>query len=533
VKVYDYIVVGSGFGGSVSAMRLSEKGYSVLVIEEGKWYRDEDYPKTNNNLFRYFWFPNIFCRGYQRINFFRHLAALGACGVGGGSINYANTLLKPQKEFFNSTDFPKGTDWQAELRRFYETGSYMLGKTVNPEMTAIDEVLKNCAHQIGRGDTFYPVDVGVFFGEPEVTVPDPYFGGEGPERTGCNMCAGCMTGCRIGAKNMLLKNYLFFAMKYGAEIVPERKAVDIVRKDDYYEVITKRSTSILFKRKKTYAAKNIVLSAGVIGTLKLLFNLKYKSRLQISDRLGTSVRSNSESLIGVRKKGKDVNFAEGIAITSGLYIDKSTHIEGVRYEKGSNGMSIISTLLTDKKKGVWRPLTMLKNIARHPFRMLRMLNPVGWAREVIILLVMQTVDNKIRLIGRKKIFGGVRLKSGLEPGYDRTPVYIPRANDFAKRLAENIGGTPMSCLDEVFFDTPLTAHILGGCSMGKSADDGVVDSEQRLFGHDDFYIADASVIPANPGVNPALTIIAMTERAMDKIPPNNRNKIERMGIEKR
>ncbi len=517
-------MIGSGFGGSVSAMRLAEKGYSVLVLEEGKWFNDEDFKKTNNNLFKFFWFPKIFFRGFQRINFFKYVAILSAAGVGGGSINYANTLLTPKDECFKSGDFPKGLDWKKELRDYYELGSRMLGKVENPLRTAMDDAMKEAAGKMGVGDSSYPVDIGVFLGEPDVTVPDPYFGGRGPERTGCNECAGCMIGCRNGGKNVLLKNYLYFAQEFGAEIKAESKVVDIIREDESYRVKTAKSTSVIPRRNKEYRAKNIVLAAGVLGSLKLLFKLKRKNRLNISDKLGYSVRSNSESLIGVRKFGRKVNLSEGVAITTGIHLNDTTHVECVRYPKGANAMSIISTLLTDKRKGIYRPLLMAWNIIKHPVRMLRMLNPVGWAKQSIILLVMQTEDNRIRMVGKKKLSGETRLKTRLEDGAEKVPVYIPEANEFARKLGKTVDGVPLSCVYEVFFDTPLTAHILGGAIISNSSDEGVIDKNHRLYGYDDFYICDASTIPANLGVNPALTILAMSERAMNKIPPKDKER---------
>lgn len=530
MKTYDYIVIGSGFGGSVSAMRLAEKGYDVLVLEEGKWRDDKDFPKTNNNPFRFFWFPKIFCRGYQRIDFFRHLAVLGGCGVGGGSIIYANSLLTPEDKVFKSDGFPNGVDWNKELKPFYKTAAGMLGKTENTVRTGMDDLLKKAAEQRGRGETFHYVDIGVFFGEPEVTVPDPYFGGKGPERTGCNQCAGCMIGCRIGAKNSLAKNYLYFAQKFGAEIAPQMRVEDIIRKGDEWQVVARKSTSPISLKTHRFKAKNIIVAAGVIGTLKLMFNLKRKGRLDVSERLGCSVRSNSESLLGARKPGRGVNLAEGVAITSAVYIDDSTHIQVVRYPKGSNAMSLISTFLTDKKKGIYRPLSMFANTLLHPVKTFKVLNPVGWAKQTVILLVMQTEDNRIRLIGKKRLLGGMKLKSRLEEGKKKVPVYIPQANEFAKEMAEKMDGIPLSCVYEVFFDTPLTAHILGGCVLGSKTEDGVIDSEHKLFGYDNFYIIDASAIPANLGVNPALTISAMAERAIDKIGFKNGKKIERIGF---
>jgi cholesterol oxidase len=278
-----------------------------------------------------------------------------------------------------------------------------------------------------------------------------------------------------------------------------------------------------------YKAKNIIISAGVVGTLKLLFNLKAKNRVKVSDQLGWSVRSNSESLIGARKPGRDVNLAEGVAITSGIYLDDKTHIEVVRYPKGSNAMSLISTFLTDRKKGVYRPLLWLGNVLRHPVKAFRILKPAGWARQTVILLVMQTEDNRIKLIGKRKLFGGIKLKSMLEDRKKKVPVYIPQANEFAKEIAGKMDGIPLSCIYEVFFDTPLTAHILGGCVIGSDPAKGVIDKEQKLFGYDNFYIVDASAVPANLGVNPVLTIVALAERAMNNIPFKNGGKKERIG----
>ena len=516
---YDYIIIGSGFGGSVSAMRLSEKGYKVLVLEEGNWWEDDDFPKTNNNPFRFFWFPKLFCRGIQRIDFFRHAAVLGGSGVGGGSLIYANTLLKPPKVFYQSTDFPSEVDWEQELDSHFETAAAMLGQVTNETHTGMDEMILETAKAFGVGNTFYREKVGVFFGEPDETVPDPYFSGKGPDRTGCTLCGGCMTGCKVGAKNVLLKNYLYFAMKNGAEIRARQKVVDIIpEKDGGYTVIARHPGAFALRRTR-YHARGIVVAAGVLGTLRLLSNLKEKDRIPLSSCLGDSVRTNSESLLGVRCFGKDVNLAEGVAITSGIYLDPETHVEPVRYPAGSNIMGLITTLLTNKKTGKNRLLLLLKNILRHPLLAMKGLWPWNWAKQSIILLVMQSRDNRIRLKPRRKWFGGVKLKSSLEPGMERVPVYIPKANEYAKKMAELFNGVAMSNIYEVLFDTPLTAHILGGCPIGTSPDDGVVDTGQRLFGVENFYVVDGSVIPANLGVNPSLTITAMSERAMALVPP--------------
>ncbi len=517
-EYYDYIVIGSGFGGSVSAMRLSEKGYRVLVLEEGNWWTENDFPKTNNNPFRFFWFPKLFCRGIQRIDFFRHTAVLAGAGVGGGSLVYANTLLKPPDVFFQSPEFPAEIDWKNELAPYYETAARMLGRATNEVHTIMDEMVLRTARAFGVADTFYREEVGVFFGEADKTVPDPYFNGKGPDRTGCTLCGGCMTGCKVGAKNVLLKNYLYFAMENGAKIRANRKVIDIIPEANGSYTVIARHPGIPGLRRYRYNTKGIVLSAGVLGTLRLLSALKLKGRFPISERLGDSVRTNSESLLGVRCFGKDINLSEGVAITSGIYLDPETHVEPVRYPAGSNIMGLITTLLTDKKPGENRLIQLLKNILRHPILAIRSLWPGKWAKQSVILLVMQSKDNRIRLKARKRRFGGIQLKSSLEPGVERVPVYIPIANQYAKKMAELYQGVPLSNIYEVLFDTPLTAHILGGCPIGTSPDTGVVDPEHRLFGTDNFMVVDGSVIPANLGVNPSLTITAMSERAMGFIP---------------
>ncbi len=520
--VYDFVVIGSGFGGSVSALRLTEKGYSVLVLEEGKMYDDTDFPKTNNNPFTFFWKPELFCFGYQRVHFFKHVSILGGTGVGGGSLVYANTLLIPKKNFFQSPDIPQHIDWERELMPFYRVASKMLGRVKNPVKTNADNLLFKTAKKFGVENTFYNVDVGVYFGEKDKTIKDPYFNGEGPDRTGCNLCGGCMIGCKKNAKNMLTKNYLYIAVKKGAKVISKRKVVDIKKHGDYFEIITKIST-LPTEVNEVFRARKLVISAGVIGTLELMYKLKFNERLNISDMLGEKVRTNSESLVGVRVPKKEGEISEGVAITSGVYINPNTHIEVVRYSKGANGMSFMTTLLIDKKGDKSRVGEFFKEVIKHPIRSLKVLNPIGFARQGLILLVMQDVENKIRFKARETIRGKVKLYTDIYPDSPPAPVYIPEANEFAKKMAELTGGIALSNIYEVFFDSPLTAHILGGCPIGESEKDGVIDVNHKLFGEENVYICDGSVIPANLGVNPSLTITAMAERAMSKIPPKKQN----------
>ena len=442
--------------------------------------------------------------------------------MGGGSLVYANTLLVPNKSFFKSDDLPQHIDWEKELLPFYSVASKMLGKIRNPVRTNADDLLFKTAKEFGVEDTFYNVDVGVYFGQKDRTDPDPYFDGDGPERTGCNLCGGCMIGCRKNAKNMLTKNYLYLAIKKGAKVFSERKVIDIIKRDDHFEIIT--------KIKETFRARKLVIAASVIGTLELMFKLKFRERLKISDNLGEKVRTNSESLVGVRVPKKEGMISEGVAITSGIYINPHTQIEVVRYSKGANGMSFMTTLLIDKKEGESRIFSFFKKVLGNPLNTLKALNPLGFGRQGLILLVMQDVENKIRFRAREGILGRVKLYTDIYPDSPPAPVYIPEANEFAKKLAEITGGIALSNIYEVFFDSPLTAHILGGCTIGESEKDGVIDVNHKLFGEENVYICDGSVIPANLGVNPSLTITAMSERAMSKIPPKRKN-VKHIGYE--
>ena len=526
---YDFIVVGSGFGGSVSGLRLAEKGYRVLVVEAGKRFRPEDFPKTNWSVRRFLWMPALFCYGIQRLTLLRDVLVLSGAGVGGGSLVYANTLLVPPDEVFSHDTWPAGSNWKARLAPHYETARRMLGVTPTPKVWAGDECLRRFAEKLGRLDTFHHTEVGVLFGErPEEDVGDPYFAGEGPPRTTCNYCGGCMVGCRYNAKNTLDRNYMFFAEKLGAEILPET-LVTLLEPDGNggFLVHARRSTRKLRRGRRTLRAHNVVLAAGAMGTTDLLLRCREAGTLPaLPSALGSYVRSNSEALTGATARRGNVNYSEGIAIASGFYATPDTHLEVVRYSEGSDFMSLLATLQTDGGTRLTRPLKWLATCLLHPVDFLRSLVPFGWARRTVILLVMQTVDNSLRLVRRRHWYWplGRKLGSQRDPSQPPIPSYIPVGNEAARALAECIGGFPSSAINEVALNVPVTAHILGGACMGTGPDRGVVDEHNRVFGHDGLWVVDGAAVPANLGVNPSLTITAIAEHAMSAIPPKDPGK---------
>jgi len=532
---FDFIVIGSGFGGSVSAHRLTEKGYRVAVMEMGRRWTPENLPSTNWLLWRWIWRPRLALRGFFNIRPFRHVLVLHGCAVGGGSVTYANTHLAPRDAVWESGSWAGLADWKAEMPSWYRTARRMLGVTENHILGPADYILKRAAEAEGIGDTFYRTRVAVLEppeGEPGgQTCPDPYFGGEGPERATCTGCGGCMMGCRYNAKNTLDKNYLYFAEKHGARLFAETKVVDVAPLHGCadgsggYEVRTVKSTAWLRIEPRRFTCRGVVFAASALGTMDLLLRLKQKGSLaNLSDQLGRRVRTNAESLIGVRVPRSKEDLSKGIAIGSGIYIDEHTHIEATRYPQGSDAMGLLATMLTGGRPGWTRILswlgTLLSALLRHPFHTVRCLHPFGWARESLILLCMQAVDGYIDMKLGRPWFWPFR-KSLMSRGR-RIPTYIPQANAFAKKAARLIGGTPMSMVTEILFDVPGTAHVLGGCPLAGSPEEGVADSRHRVFGYRNMYVCDGSVIAANLGVNPSLTICALTERAMSYIPPAGR-----------
>ncbi len=526
---FDFIVIGSGFGGSVSAHRLTEKGYRVAVMEMGRRWSAEDYPKTSWSLHRWFWRPKLALRGFFNMRFFRHVTILHGCAVGGGSITYAATLLRPADKIWTSGTWRGLADWTTEMPRFYDAASTMLGVTENRILGPADKLLQRAAQNAGVGESFYRTTVAIFQGrEGEAggtTVADPYFGGKGPARTTCTACGGCMMGCRHGAKNSLDLNYLYLAEKQSARIFPETQVVDVkpisaADGSDGYHVRTVRSTSLVRRHEQRFSCRGVVFAASSLGTMELMFRLKESGSLpKLSDKIGKHVRTNSESLIGVRIPGHKEDLSKGVAIGSGIYIDEHTHIEAVRYPSGSDSMSLLSTMLTGGRPGPQRILLWLANFAtsltKHPLKTLRLLRPWGWARESVILLCMQALDGHIEMRWRRPWFWPFR-KFLVSYG-EKVPTYIPAANAFAEQFARMTGGTAMSMLPEILFNVPGTAHCIGGCIIADSPQHGVVDHRHRVFGYKNMYICDGSVVAANLGVNPSLTITALAERAMSFI----------------
>lgn len=522
---FDWIVIGSGFGGSTSALRLAEKGYSVGVLESGSRFEDDEFAKNTWDIRRYFFAPKLGLRGILRLTYFKHVAIVSGSGVGGGSLGYANTLYVPPRAFFEDQQWAGLSDsWQVELADHYAEAERMLGVVTYDEDDPADQVLKALGEHLGVSDTYGKTRVGVFLGEAGKTVPDPYFGGEGPARTGCTRCGRCMVGCPVGAKNTLRKNYLWFAEKLGVKVMSEREVTDIrpigaADGSEGYQITTERSGAWLRKKRKTFTARGVVVAAGALGTNKLLQNCRLAGGLpKISSRLGELVRTNSESILTVTlPEGAIGDQTKRVAITSSIYPDAHTHIETCHMGHDGGVMSLLYTVLVGDGTRVTRPLKWVFAMLRSPKDTLRTLNPVGWSRNTIILLVMQTLDNAIALRPVKTRSGRYRLQT--EQNDDKpNPTFIPVANYAAEWIAKEYGGVAQSAIAEAVANIPSTAHILGGAVIAASPEEGVVDSRQRLFGYENLLICDGSVVPANVGVNPSLTITALAERAMSLIP---------------
>jgi cholesterol oxidase len=514
---YDVLVIGSGFGGSVAALRAGEKGYRVGVLEAGRRFTDDTLPKTSWELSKFLWAPRLRMLGIQRITPLNDVLVLSGAGVGGGSLVYANTLYEPLDDFYADPQWSHITDWKAELAPYYDQATRMLGVTKNPSVTPSDVAMKAVADEMGVGHTFTLTPVGVFFGEPGREVPDPYFGGAGPARTGCIECGECMIGCRHGAKNRLDHNYLYLAERLGAVVHPETTAASVRPLADGGYVVTTHHT-VRRAQTRDFTAAQVAFAAGTLGTQRLLHRMRDDGVLpRLSPRLGELTRTNSEAILGAMSRRKDADFTRGVAITSSFYPDARTHVEPVRYGKGSNAMGLLSTHMTDGGGRLPRWLKWVGQVLRHPLLTRRLLWLRGWSERTIIVLVMQAVDNSLT-VRRKRGILGERLVTRQGHG-EPNPTWIPAGNDVTRRLAKRIDGVPGGSVGEIV-NVPMTAHIIGGCPIGTSPETGVIDPWHRLLGYEGLHVVDGSAISANLGVNPSLTITAQAERAMAFWPNN-------------
>ena len=516
---YDVLVIGSGFGGSVTALRLTEKGYRVGVIEAGDRFDESSYPKTSWDVKKFLFMPDAGCYGIQRIDMVRDCMIVAGAGVGGGSLVYANTLYEPLEAFYRDPQWSHICDWKAELAPYYDQAKRMLGVVENPLRTPSDEVMEKVAGEMGVAESFHPTPVGVFFGggdqAPGETVADPYFGGSGPDRKACIACGECMTGCRHHAKNTLLKNYLYLAEQAGAAVHPLTTVTRVRPREGGGYTVDARWTKAKLSRRsatKTFTAEHVVFSAAALGTQKLLHRLKAEGDLpNLSDRLGYLTRTNSEAILGAIAPDLAVDYSQGIAITSSFHPDEHTHIEPVRYGKGSNFMSLLQTVLTDGDGPLPRWRTWLREMWAQRRNVGALYDFKHWSERTVIALVMQSLDNSITTFPKKTPFGWV-LSSRQGHGKPN-PTWIPAANEAVRRMARIMGGTAGGSVGEPF-NRPLTAHFIGGCTIGDSPESGVVDPYQRVYGYPGLHVVDGSAISANLGVNPSLTITAQAERAM-------------------
>ena len=535
VDFVDFVVIGSGFGGSVSAMRLAQKGYSVLVLERGKRYHDHDFARTNWIVWKYLWLPALRCFGILEISLLNGMMVLHGSGVGGGSLGYANVLMEPDAHLFEAPGWRNLADWQTILRPHFDEAKRMLGVATNPCLWPADDVLQKVAAELDPANTLQPTQVGVYFGTAGRETPDPYFNGDGPARTGCTHCGGCMVGCRNNAKNTLVKNYLYFAEKLGVQVRAESEVRDIrplangqmadSQPDGArYEVTYRSSTAILNRPERRARARNVVVSAGVLGTLGVLFRCRdiTRSLPALSDRLGDFVRTNSEALLGAISREGQPDYSQGIAITSVVKVDETTRVEPVRYSAGSSLMRFLAApLIESRNSRAVRLLKSLAQIIRHPHDAWRVWVGRDWAKHSTILLVMQTTDNFMRLRLGRSLFTLFRKRLVVDrtgDGGHEVSAEIDIAHRVTRAFAARTNSVPAGSLPESLLNLPTTAHVLGGCPIGRHRQEGVVDLNCEVFGYPGLYVVDGSIMPANPGINPSLTITALAEYAMSRIP---------------
>ena len=516
---YDVVVIGSGFGGSVAALRLAEKGYQVCVLEAGARFEDQDFPKNSWKLRKFLFAPRLGLNGIQRIHKLPDVFILCGAGVGGGSLVYANTLYQPSDEYFQDPQWASITDWKKELEPWYQVARRMLGVEVNPFFSNSDKAMQEVANQMGVGKTFTLAPLGIYFGEKEgVEHVDPYFDGAGPVRKSCINCGECMTGCRHNAKNTLVKNYLYFAEKLGVDIKSSTTVSQISLASNLWTIKVRKSSSWL-PVSQEITADQVIVAAGAFNTQKLLHRMKSSGKLQLSDALGKLSRTNSESLVGAIMPSTKIDFSQGAAITSSFYPNPYTHVEPVRYGKGSNSMGLLQTIATSSDKPSTRAKQWILTAIKHPSLIFKILNVRKWSERSVIALVMQNLNSSVSVFEKRSIFGNRKLSSKNDTS-NPNPTWIPEANEIAERIANNYGGIAGGNIGNLI-GSPFTAHFAGGCVIGESAESGVIDPYHRVWGYPTLHIVDGSTITANLGVNPSLTITAQAERAMSFWPNKN------------